>query len=425
MYRHLLMALGALSLAACAHSGPANADGNSNGRSASFAVVGDTGYIPSYERLDKDDTPYRTLSEYLAAQAEDWLERNPVMTGFRPTPWVFESALGGYIDASGMYPVAFAADEVCRTLGCDFATMLGDNVYPDGATLGADGISDERRFHDMLDRPYGKLGEGVENFTIYAMMGNHDWRVSREATVAQMEYFQQHPNFTMPDFFYRAVPAGMEGFVEIFVIDTEMLLASTAVHDDKLDSEGREIRTGKMEEWDDFVRPATEGEKRMVEWLGESLQASKAHWKIVIGHHAVWSGGGTKFEKAHSLRALYMNSVCKYADAYISGDDHMMEVYTDDCRNEGVSGAPVLPTLVSGAGSKYRPLHAKFMANQLAANPGLANPFSMGPVWGFMHVSLEEDDMTVRVYSTPEDMSGRPVQETALTFKRRSHLAGK
>jgi tartrate-resistant acid phosphatase type 5 len=421
MYKPLLTALCALSLAACVHSGPAGAED----RSASFAVLGDTGYIPSYERLDEDEEPYRTLSAYLAAQADDWLERNPDMTGFRPTPWVFEAAIGGYMEASGMYPVAFAADEVCRRLGCDFAAMVGDNIYPDGATLGADGISDQRRFYDMLDRPYGKLGEGVEDFAIFAMLGNHDWRVSREASLAQMEYLQQHPNFTMPDFFYRAVPAGIEGFVEIFVIDTEMLLASTSVHVDNLDADGREARTGEMEAWDDFVKPATEGEKRMVAWLEESLASSNAHWKIVIGHHAVWSGGGSKFEKAHALRALYMNSVCQHADAYISGDDHMLEVYTDDCRSEGVSGAPVLPALVSGAGSKYRPLHPKFMANQLAANPGLANPFSKGSLWGFMHVGLTEADMTVRVYSTPEDMSGRPVEETVLTFQRRSHLASR
>lgn len=421
MLKHFVAALGALSLAACAHSAAANAEG----RSASFAVVGDTGYIPSYERYDEDEEPYRTLSEYLAAQAADWLKRNPDMTGFRPTPWVFESALGGYVEASGMYPVAYAADEVCRTLGCDFATMVGDNIYPDGATLGADGISDARRFYDMLDRPYGRLGEGVENFTIYAMMGNHDWRISRAATVAQMEYFQQHPNFTMPDFFYRAVPAGMEGFVEIFVIDTEMLLASTTVHKDNLDTEGREVRDGRLETWKEHIKPATDAEKRMVAWLEESLKASRAQWKIVIGHHAIWSGGGTKFEKAHSLRALYMSSLCKYADAYISGDDHMMEVYTDDCRSEGLAKAPPLPALVSGAGSKYRPLHPKFMTNQLAANPGLTNPYSQGSLWGFMHVGLDEETMMVRVYSTPEDMSGRPVQEAVMTFKRRSHLAGR
>lgn len=416
MQKFLVTALFAVAASACSHTGTASAED----RNARFVVVGDTGYIPSYERMDEDEEAPRTLSEYLALQADDWLERNPGMQGFTPTPWVFESALGGFMEASGMYPVAFAADEICRTLGCDFAAMVGDNIYPDGATLGADGITDARRFEDMLNGPYGQLGAGTPDFTIYAMMGNHDWRISREATVAQMEYLQAHPNFTMPDFFYRAVPAGLEGFVEIFVIDTEMLLASTEVHVNNLDTEGREVRTGEMEAWDDFVKPATDGEKRMVEWLGESLADSKAHWKIVLGHHALWSGGGSKFEKAHALRALFMDSVCQHADAYISGDDHMLEVYTDDCRNEGITGRPPLPALVSGAGSKYRPTHPPFMANQLAANPGLANPYSRGSIWGFMHIELGEADMTVRVLSTPADMSGRPVPETTLTFKHRS-----
>jgi tartrate-resistant acid phosphatase type 5 len=416
MNRHFLAVTLALTVSACGHTGAANADE----RSARFVVVGDTGYIPSYERFDADERPHRTLGSYLAAQTADWLERNPDMTGFTPTPWVFESALGGFIEASGMYPVAFAADEICRTLGCDFAAMVGDNIYPDGATLGADGISDERRFYDMLDRPYGQLGAGTPDFTIYALMGNHDWRVSREATTAQMKYLQDHPNFTMPDFFYRVEPAGLEGFVELFVVDTEMLLASTDVHVNNLDADGHETRTGEMEAWDDFVKPATDDEKRMVEWLAESLAESRSHWKVVIGHHALWSGGGSKFEKANSLRALYMDSVCEHADAYISGDDHMLEVYTDDCRSEGVSGRPPLPLLVSGAGSKYRPLHPQFMSQQLANNPGLSNPFSKGNVWGLMHLELGEEDMMVRVFSTPEDMSGRPVEETALNFRHRS-----
>lgn len=416
MPKYLVTALIAAAASACSHIGTASADD----RTARFVVVGDTGYIPSYERPDEDEKVPRTVSEYLALQADDWLERNPDMQGFRPTPWVFESALGGVMEASGMYPVAFAADEICRTLGCDFAAMVGDNIYPDGATLGADGIADARRFEDMLNGPYGQLGSGTPGFTIYAMMGNHDWRISREATVAQMEYLQDHPNFTMPDFFYRAVPAGLEGFVEIFVIDTEMLLASTKVHVNNLDAEGREVRTGEMEAWDDFVKPATDGEKRMVEWLGESLVESKAHWKIVLGHHALWSGGGSKFEKAHALRAMFMDSVCEHADAYISGDDHMLEVYADDCRREGASGRPPLPLLVSGAGSKYRPLHTQFMDHQLANNPGLSTPFSKGSVWGLMHLALDDNDMTVRVFSTPEDMSGRPVAETTLTFQHRS-----
>ncbi len=420
MRSRLSISVATLCLAACAHADLAvsqNSVPEAAQRSASFVVVGDTVYIPSYERYDDDEGPMKTIGEYMALMQEDWLERNPDMTGFRPTPWVYESALGGYMEQSGMWPVARAADEVCKTTGCDFATMVGDNIYPDGATLGADGISDERRFFDMLDRPYGKLGEGVENFTIYTMMGNHDWHISRAGTEAQLAYLQQHPNFTMPGYFYSAEPAGMEGFLEIFVIDTEMLLASTTVYEDNLDSEGREARTGELDEWPEFVAPQTEAEKNMVGWLKEALATSDAHWKIVIGHHAVWSGGGSKFEKAHALRALYMDALCEHADAYISGDDHMTEVYSDSCN---MTNRPELPTLVSGAGSKYRPLHVKFHANQLANNPNLKNYYSRGSDWGFLKLDLSEDELTVNIYSTATDMEGRPIDEGQVVFKHRS-----
>lgn len=389
-------------------------------RAISFAVVGDTGYIPAYEQLDDDETPHRTLGDYLAEEVEDWLEREPDMTGFTPTPWVFESSLGGFTAASGMYPVARATSEICKRDGCDFAAMVGDNIYPDGATLGADGISDERRFREMLDKPYGKLGEGTPNFTTYAMMGNHDWHISREATEAQLRYLQAHPNFTMPGLFYSARPKGFESEVEIFVIDTEMLLAGTTVYKDNLDEQGREVRTSEVETWDSFVKPRNAAERNMVGWLEGALAKSTARWKIVFGHHAMWSGGGSKFEKAHALRKLVMPALCKYADAYISGDDHMLEAYTDDC--SGVAGAlpKPLPLLVSGAGSKYRPLHPRFMANQVATNPNLKNLWSKGSTWGFVHVRLQRDELTASFYTTPSDMSGRPVSETALTFEKRS-----
>ena len=389
-------------------------------REIGFALVGDTGYIPAYEQPDEDEQPSATLGGYLAVEVADWLERNPDLTGFTPTPWVFDSALGGYTQASGMYPVARATAEVCSKKRCDFGVMLGDNIYPDGATLGADGISDERRFRDMLDKPYGKLGVGVENFTIFAMMGNHDWRVSRAATMAQMHYFQTHPNFTMPGLFYSAKPKGLEDEVEIFVIDTEMLLASTTVHKDNVDAEGREVRTGEMESWKPFVKPANAAERNMVGWLEDALAKSTARWKLVFGHHALWSGGGSKFEKAHSLRNLLMPALCKYADAYMAGDDHMMEAYTDDC--SGVEGALAkpLPLLVSGAGSKYRPLHPQFMAHQNANNPQMRNLWSKGMVWGFMHIGMKADVLSAEIFTTPTDMSGRPVSEVTFHFVRRS-----
>jgi len=387
---------------------------------ASFLVFGDSGYIPSYERLDADEPPLRTLGDYLASEARDWLERNPSLDGFTPTPWTFESALGSYMPASGLYPVARAMEELCRSAPCDFAVMVGDNIYPDGATLGQDGISDARRFEDMLDRPFSGLGANTPGFAIYAMLGNHDWRHSREGALAQLSYLQQHPRFRMPGLFYRAVPPGFEGEIELFVIDTEMLLASTTVRKDALDADGNELDSGELEAWDAHIRPHTAEEKAMVDWLGAALADSDARWKLVFGHHPLWSGGGSKHEKARALRRLLLPALCRHADAYFAGDDHMLEVYSDDCRTvEGALGKP-LPTLVSGAAGKFRPLHPLFMGQQQRNNAQLRHFWSKGQTWGFMRVRLAAGQLELEVFSTPADGSARPVVESQFSFPRRS-----
>jgi tartrate-resistant acid phosphatase type 5 len=394
------------------------------GRAPSILIFGDSGYIPSYERLDEDESPLRTLGEYLAAETRDWLERNATMDGFTPTPWTFESALGSYMPASGLHPVASAMDEHCRRAGCDFGIMLGDNIYPDGATLGTDGIDDARRFYDMFDSPFGRLGAGTPGFGIYAMLGNHDWRHSREGALAQVQYLQRHPKFRMPGLFYRAVPPGFEGEVELFVIDTEMLLASTTVQKDSLDEQGNELRTGEMEKWPAHNMPQTDEERQMVEWLARSLAESNAHWKLVFGHHALWSGGGSKYEKARALRRLLLPALCRHADAYFAGDDHMLELYTDDCRTVAGSLPARLPLVVSGAAGKYRPLHPRFMAQQAMNNPQIENLWSKGSTWGFMWARLAGDRLELQVFTTPADMSGRPVFESRFDFSRRSGASG-
>ncbi|HRO28597.1 MAG TPA: metallophosphoesterase [Luteimonas sp.] len=417
----LLLSMASLGLVAALP--PAASAAGPDARAPSFVVFGDSGYIPSYYELDDDEPPMRTIGEYMAIEVEEWLERNPSLEGFTPTPWTFETAMGSYFQASGMYPVAWAMDEYCRTWNCDFAVMLGDNIYPDGATLGADGISDERRFRQMLDQPFGAFGAGTPGFTIYSMLGNHDWRTSREAVYAQMRYLQQHPNFHMPALFYRVIPPGFEGQVEMFVIDTEVLLAGTTVRKDELDEEGNELDTGRLEEWDPHIKPANAAERNMVAWLEGALRDSTAKWKIVLGHHPLWSGAGSKYEKARALRALFLPVLCRHADAYFAGDDHTMEVYTDDCSGPDGLGKAIdqpVPLLVSGAAAKYRPLHPKFMAQQVANNPQMRNLWSKGTTWGFMHVSIEEDTMTVRTLTTPGDFSGRPVLEVEHSFPHRS-----
>jgi len=389
-----------------------------------FVVYGDSGYIPAYEDFDEDEAPLSTVEAYLADSRSAWEEKHNT-SEFQPPPMVFESSLGSFMPASGLYPVAWSMQQTCREKTCQFAVMLGDNVYPDGGTFGADARFDSRRYNDMLHKPFHTLGSGVKGFTIYSMMGNHDWHISREATLSQMLYLQEHPAFTMPGYFYRVSPAASRGEVEIFVIDTEMLLAGTTVYLDKLaeDGSGREVSDDELEEFPPHVAPQTEAERNMVAWLEDALASSTAKWKIVAGHHAVWSGGGGKFEKARALRKLILPALCKHADAYFSGDDHMLEMYTDSCEQiKGALPAP-LPTIVSGAGAKWRPNHPAFIAQQAKRYPEVTNIWSRGSTWGFMYVELAGDEMRIEAVVPATDFGGSARVEQAVTFSRRSVAA--
>lgn len=386
-----------------------------------FAVFGDSGYIPAYEDFDEDEAAFTTIEDYREEQRSSWEKRHNT-SKFRPAPAVFESSLGSFMPASGLYPVAWAMEDTCRSRGCQFAAMLGDNVYPNGGTLGADARFDSRRFNDMLHKPFHRLGEGVADFTIYAMMGNHDWRISREATMNQMLYLQEHPAFTMPNYFYRVSPAATAGEVELFVIDTEILLASTTVYKDKLadDGSGREASDGEIETFPAHIAPQSDAERTMVSWLENALKNSTARWKIVLGHHALWSGGGSKFEKARALRTLLMPTLCRHADAYFAGDDHMLEMYTDSCAQ--VTGAlpDPLPTLVSGAGAKWRPNHPAFITQQEKTYPELTTVWSQGATWGFMYVVLEGDKMRIEAVLPATDFSRQSRVKKVATFTRRN-----
>ena len=103
----------------------------------------------------------------------------------------------------------------------------------------------------------------------------------------------------------------------------------------------------------------------------------------------------------------------------------MLEVYTDDCSTVAGSPSVPLPLLVSGAAGKYRPLHPAFMAQQARNNPQMRNLWSRGSTWGFMWARLERERLELRVFSTPPDMSGRPVPEAQFEFRRRSALAAR
>jgi hypothetical protein len=256
---------------------------------------------------------------------------------------------------------------------------------------------------------------------IYAALGNHDWHTSREAAMAQVKYLQTTPPFYMDGIAYRVQPPAGRGEVEIFVIDTEVLLAGTTVYEDKLADDGSELSTTELDVPEPWSKPRTERERGMAQWLERSLRESNARWKIVMGHHPLWSSAGSKFEQAKAMRRLILPALCKYADMYVAGHEHTLELHADSCVN-AVPGAnlPPLPQIVSGAAAKHRPLNRWFMAHQAAKSPELTTYYARGVIWGYVHLTLERDRAVARAITTPNDGSGTNTLEHTHVFANRS-----
>jgi tartrate-resistant acid phosphatase type 5 len=397
---------------ACAGQRPASAP------IAAFLAFGDSGYHYDYPELDDGPGP-TDYAEYLEDEWQEWLEDKRPPAEFEPTPAYRVPASGSYVAASGQAGVAGAMRRWCAgEPDCDFAVMLGDNIYPDGATAGAD---DAERFRKIFYEPYAALAENGADFRIYVALGNHDWRTSREGAMAQVRYHEQTRPFYMDGIRYRVAPTGDPREIEIFVLDTHVLLSTYSLPDDALDDDGREIDSGEIDETQPWALPRTEDEWGMAAWLEESLAASPARWKIVAGHHPLWSSAGSKFQQARMMRRLILPALCRHADLYLAGHEHTLELYTDTCKDiPEARGRPPLPQLVSGAAGKQRPLNTNFARHQLAAHPELASLHAQGLTWGFAHVTVGADEATIRIVTIPDDGSDAPQLAFEHSFPRRS-----
>ena len=409
-------------LASCSSiDAPRDSQPTGTGAAAPVTLLafGDSGY--HYDYLERED--YETVvtrEQFIEKERLDWIEDKRPIEELAFPPMHRLARNGSMVSASGLAPVSKAMHAYCsQEAGCDLAVMLGDNIYPDGATANADG-RDAERFRDLFTTPFAGLAQGREDFRIYAVLGNHDWRTSRAGALAQVRFLERTPPFYMDGLIYRVRPPAGRGQLEIFAIDTEVLLSSTVVYKAKLADDASEIRHEAVEKPHDWAKPQTDLERNMARWLDEALRSSTARWKVVIGHHPLWSTSGSKFEQAHVLRRLILPTLCRYADVYLAGHEHTLEVHTDSCAaaNVGVAVDP-LPQVVSGSASKMRPTNSAFIQRQLSSHPELRTLYAKGLTWGFAHLTFEREKMSVRIVETSADAATQVVYDR--TFTRRTH----
>lgn len=285
---------------------------------------------------------------------------------------------------SAQAAVARAMAQVCAAQGCDLGVGLGDNFYPRGPQSADDPV-----FKERFEALYGPL-----KVPFLMILGNHDQSgrssgdgTSPAAAQAQLDYARRNRQWIMPARTYRApVTVGGEALAEFFAVDT---VPSAAYG---LPAEGLN----------------SPRERAQGEWLTGAVGRSPARWKIVLGHHPLYSNGphgdagryeGVKVAPVSGagVRALYQ-SVCSRAALLLSGHEHNLQVFRPS------DGCPGTWTAVSGAAGGADSKHPGQRPTESAV---YGAP-------GFMYLTLTPQNMTLEVYALASDGEAKRRSRTVI-----------
>lgn len=229
----------------------------------------------------------------------------------------------------------------------DFIVSVGDNFYPHGVR----GINDKRWKHTFEDM-YSDVSLKKDWYTA---IGNHDY----EGNVsAQLRYYKKNPRWKTVERYFsltKAIPASTDSVLFVFIDTNPFDKGMSKLH-------GGIWRRSK---------------KKQLLWLENVLEKSDAKWKIVVGHHPLYTTGFRR-GKTEDIQVPFLPIFKKYnVDVYFSGHDH-------DLQHQ----KPVGHThyFVSGAGSEFRgvtsdPEMTKYAVSDL----------------GFMKARLTENNLEVTI----------------------------
>ena len=207
--------------------------------------------------------------------------------------------------------IAQQMDIFARKFNVQFFVTTGDNFYPKGVESTAD-----PQWKTSFENIYNKAGHNVPWF---ATLGNHDYGANPEA---QVDYSAFSNRWRMPARYYTVEKGlGNSGKALFVFTDTSPFLHSY------------HRRTMA-----DLQAQDTASQLR---WLQQTLTGSASAWKIVVGHHPLYSSGehGNTPELIQQFGPLLVEAK---TDFYLCGHDHILEHLKRN--NEGVHH------LISGGG---------------------------------------------------------------------------
>ncbi|MGB0592082.1 MAG: metallophosphoesterase [Myxococcota bacterium] len=303
-----------------------------------------------------------------------------------PLPEVRFVVLGDVGEGNdNQYEVSAAIEARCAAEGCDFAILLGDNVYDAGVSSIVDS-----QWEEKFEAPYANL-----NFPFYAVLGNHDngglfsdifgdtfdgSGGEFEKGDIQVAYTDVSTKWTMPARTYDFV----SGPAHFFALDTNDMM------------------------WAAFFDEADDRANAQMNEFPGKIDASDATWKFVLGHHPYVSNGAHgnageyegldedvmevvsdlpflgdlldgigEIVLGEGVKEGVETIVCGRADFYMSGHDHNRQWLAEQAQCPGVQ------FVVSGAGAKTKALGG--------SNPTVFEDASIG---GFLYIHIVGPTLT-------------------------------
>jgi acid phosphatase len=230
--------------------------------------------------------------------------------------------------------VAARMGEAAARIGARFVISVGDNFYEDGIA-GVDDPKWRTSFEDIYAAPSLQVPWRV-------VLGNHDYHGDSQA---QIDYSARSRRWRMPARWYSRKETAPDGArVEFFFLDTSPFLAEY-------------YADGGAK-----VKVAGQDTAAQLAWFDRALAASRADWKIVVGHHPIHSGRDPASTVDMSDKIdpilvrhrvpLYLNGHDHDLQHFVSGPTHYIctgagSKMDDHCRIDGADFCSVEPGFIA------------------------------------------------------------------------------
>jgi tartrate-resistant acid phosphatase type 5 len=256
-----------------------------------------------------------------------------------PSPAAFNFLVVGDWGRNGnehQREVAVQMGKAAESLASQCVLSVGDNFYEDGVQSTSDPLW-RSSFETIYSAPSLQI-------PWYVALGNHDYRGIPQA---QLDYATISRRWRMPGRYYKVSGRQIGApHLDLFVIDTSPL-----VHKYRKDVHSAIA-----------ANVVSQDVPAQLRWLDEQLSRSTAPWRLVFGHHTIYSGGSGHGDTPETTELIEPLLRKHGVQAYINGHDHDLQ----HIRRGGVD------YLCCGAGSEVRPVQAVTGTLFCAARSGFA-----------------------------------------------------